>query len=354
MSDTGCGMTPEMQERLFKPFEQESATTAQKHGGSGLGLSIAKNLVDMMHGAIHVNSEKGKGTSFIVDFPFGATDHEVAEADEKAIKNLRVLVVDDDKSACDYTSIIMDRIGVDYDVAVSGAEALEMLETAYEADQGYDICFVDWKMPEISGADVIREIREKYDDEMLIIVVSAYDVNEVEDEAKAAGANMFIPKPLFQSTVFNLLMQLSGGKYTKHTGNQAQYDFTGHKVLLAEDNALNSEIAMELLHMVQMEVDHAENGQRAVEMFEQSKPGTYDLILMDVQMPVMDGMEATKAIRASSHSEAKVIPIFAMTANAFNEDVAAALAAGMNGHLAKPIDPAIMYETIQKAINTKQ
>lgn len=350
VSDNGCGMSEEMQNRLFKPFEQENATTAQKHGGSGLGMSIAKNLVDLMQGDIRVESKVGQGTMFTVDLPFESTG-EVSAGDSTQIKHLRALVVDDDPSAREYTSIVLKRIGLQYDTADSGMMALEKIKTYMEEQEPYDVCFIDWKMAGMNGLELTKKIRQSMDNEPLIIIVSAYDLNEVEDEARIAGADMFVPKPLFQSTVFNLLMSLSGGRLKKESAAMDAFDFTGHKVLLAEDIEFNREIAVELLEMVHMKADCAVNGQEAVDMFAQSEPGTYDAILMDVQMPVMDGYEATREIRKLSHPQAKSMPIYAMTANAFTEDVSAALGAGMNGHIAKPIDTQILYETLQKAID---
>lgn len=350
VSDTGIGMDEAMLSRLFRPFEQENAETAKNHGGSGLGLSIAKNLVDMMEGAIKVESQKGIGTIFTVDLPFGMTDQAIDTSTDK-FHSIKCLVVDDDRDTRDYTQTVLSRIGVEHESAASGEEAIEMLESAHRVGSGYDVCFIDWKMPGLSGIDVTKRIRELFDEDTIIIIVSAYDLSEVSDEAKAAGANMFISKPLFQSTVFDVLMTLSGGKYKNITANADEYDFTGHKVLLAEDNTLNLEIAVELLTMTGLEVDTAGNGLDALKMFESSEPGTYDTILMDIQMPIMNGHESAKSIRACEHPQAKTIPIFAMTANAFNEDVTAALNNGMNGHIAKPIDTDILYRTLKKAFD---
>ncbi|NCC44270.1 MAG: response regulator, partial [Clostridia bacterium] len=259
-------------------------------------------------------------------------------------------IVDDEAEAVEYTSMVLDRIGVDHDVAKCGEEAVKMLQEAYDKGGGYDVCFVDWRMPDLSGIEVTKQIRKLYKEDTLIIIVSAYDLAEVEDEARAAGADQFVTKPLFQSTVFNLLMMLSGGKYKNMTADEDEFDFTGHKILLAEDNELNREIATEILSLVNMEVESAEDGQQAVEKFNDAPEGTYDVILMDVQMPVMDGYEATKAIRALARTDAKTIPIYAMTANAFTEDVSAALSCGMNGHIAKPIDTQVLYTTLAKEI----
>ena len=350
VSDTGCGMDEEMLGRLFKPFEQESATTAQKHGGSGLGLSIAKNLVEMMDGQINVTSKKGEGTTFTVNIPFGISANSVSESADK-FKSIKALIVDDDKNTCEYTSLVLERIGVEHSIANSGEEAIEMLEAAYDKGNGFDVCFIDWKMPGMDGIELTKCIRKLYDEQTMIIIVSAYDLSEVADEARNCGANMFVTKPVFQSTVFDVLMTLSGGKYKKQSTNVNEYDFTGKRVLLAEDNSLNMEIATELLGMTGLEIVPAENGQIAVEKFTASKAGYFDAILMDVQMPVMNGYEATKAIRASSHPEAKTMKIFAMTANAFTEDINAALTSGMDGHIAKPIDTKILYKTLKDAFD---
>ena len=350
VSDTGCGMSKETLDRIFQPFEQADATTALKHGGSGLGLAITNNLVDLMHGSIEVESEPGQGSTFKVLLPFELSK-ENQETEKRDFKDICVLVVEDDKDTRDYTCVILDRIGVRHEEAASGEEAIHMLIQNQQAGKGYDICFVDWKMPGENGIAVTRKIRELYYKDTMIIIVSAYDLSEIEDEAKEAGADLFVTKPVFQSTVFNLLMQLTGGRYTNNTSKQSDYDFTGHRVLLAEDNELNREIAVELLGLQHMEADCAVNGEEAVRMFTESATGTYDVILMDVQMPVMDGYEACRQIRKSNHSQAETIPIYAMTANAFTEDVAAAHAAGMNGHIAKPIDTQILYRTLAKHCN---
>lgn len=347
VEDTGEGMTEEMLARLFKPFEQEGTDTSQKHGGSGLGLSIAKNLVDLMEGSISCTSQKGEGTRFTVLLPFEVSQS--GDILDMQCKSVRALIVDDEADAREYISVILSRIGMPYAVAANGADALEKLDYAKQMNNPYDICFIDWKMPDINGGEIIQHIRREFDKNTLVIVVSAYDTVEIQDSATEYGANAFLTKPVFQSTVFNLLMNMSGGKLVKQTAHE-EYDFAGKKVLLAEDTDLNAEIAIDLLAMVNMQVDHAQNGKIAVEMFEQSAPGTYDAILMDIQMPVMDGYTAARMIRASAHIQSADIPIFAMTANAFTEDVSAALNAGMNGHIAKPIDTKILYETLRNAM----
>ncbi len=352
VEDTGIGMSEEMCRRLFLPFEQESAETARRHGGSGLGLAITKNLVDMMQGTIKVESEQGRGSTFTVDLPFETTGRSHSGSSE-ALKNVTALVVDDEGHAREYTAIILDRLGVQYRLAASGEDALRQLGEARSAGQGFDVCFIDWKMPDMSGVELTRRIRESFDRDTIIIIVSAYDLSQVEGEARAAGADLFVPKPLFQSTVFDLLMQLTGGRCHGEPAAVEHFDFTGCRVLLAEDNDLNAEIARELLELVHMQVDRVANGREAVERFAASAPGEYDAVLMDVQMPEMDGYQATRAIRACDHPRAKTVPILAMTANAFTEDVSAALSAGMNGHVSKPIDTQLLYETLRDFMEVK-
>lgn len=353
VTDTGAGISKKMQTRIFKPFEQESAETAQNHGGSGLGLSITKSLVEMMHGAITLESTIGVGTTFAVELPFDSIS-DLSQNEPAEFRDIKALVVDDDAQTLEYTTIVLERIGVQFETAEGGEDALTRIQDAYTAGSGYDLCFVDWKMPGTNGVEVTRKIRELYDEDTIIIIVSAYDLSEIEDEAKAAGANMFIPKPLFQSTVYNVLMTLSGGKYTKATADEQDYNFDGKRILLAEDNEINREIAIDLLELVGLSVDCAGDGKEALEGFMAMEPGTYDAILMDVQMPFMDGYEAVKAIRKSDHPEAATIPIYAMTANAFTEDVSEAFSSGMNGHIAKPIDTQILYSTLKQCFDQQK
>lgn len=351
VSDTGCGMSEELLSRLFMPFEQESAAIAKIHGGSGLGLSITKNLVELMHGGINVESEVDKGSTFTVDIPFVISDYQLKNTDLN-LAQIKCLIVDDEESAREYTGILLQRVGVHYEIASSGEEAVRMIQKAKEKNDSYDICFVDWQMPGMNGVEVTKKIRELFKDTM-IIIVSAFDILSIEEEAKNAGASMCVSKPLFQSTIFNLFTQLYDKNITKEIADPEDYDFSGHRILLADDVDFNREVAVELLEMVKLTVDCASNGQEAVDKFLASKPGTYNLILMDVQMPIMDGHEATRIIRHSSHPEAQTIPIFAMTANAFTDDISAALSVGMNGHISKPIDTTFLYKTMQN-IFTKE
>ncbi|MDD3368497.1 MAG: response regulator [Lachnospiraceae bacterium] len=349
VSDTGCGMSEEMLGRLFKPFEQESAGTARKHGGSGLGMSIAKQLTEKMGGSIQVDSKQNEGTTFTVDIPFEACKQNVSET-QSSFADITVLVVDDDRDACEYCGELLDRIGVAHDTANSGEEALEMIGEAEDKGIAYKLCMIDWKMPDMNGIELTRQIRKIFGEDEIIIIVSAYDLNEIEEKRIRAGANYFMPKPLFQSTIYNALMRITSGTGMVYTGTKhVDYDFKGKKILIAEDVALNLEVAVSLLKMVGIDVVCAEDGKQAVEVFTSNPAGTYDCILMDINMPVMDGYEATRQIRTSGKEDAKTIPIYAMTANAFSSDVTDALNAGMNGHIAKPIETDVLYKTLEVA-----
>lgn len=349
VADTGCGMGEEMQKRLFGAFEQESADTALRHGGSGLGLAITKNLVDMMHGAIEVESETGKGTAFYVELPF-ETAGEVIPADTKKLERLRVMVVDDDSYMQEYIASVLTGLGVRFDVADSGAKALPMLEKEALGTDSYNVCLVDWQMPEMGGIELVKQIRERVSKDMLTVIISAYALSEVEAAGIEAGVDLFVPKPLFQSSLYNILASVHEKYHNTAPEQEEDYDFTGKRALLAEDFELNREVAVDLLELVHLKTDCAVDGRQVVDMFLNSPPGTYDIILMDIQMPVMDGYEAIKAIRRSDHSQAAAIPIYAMTANAFAEDVSKALSAGANGHIAKPIDSKALYKLIYKCI----
>lgn len=354
VKDSGCGMSKEYMKRIFKPFEQESALTAKEHGGSGLGLSITKNLVEMMGGTITVESTEGVGTTFVISIPFEPVSGPQMKMSADDIVSLSTLIVDDDPNALEYASSVMERLGVSYNCVNSGKEAIQELTKARNDGKPYDVCLVDWKMNEIDGDALTKRIRTLYSDETIIIVVTAYDVNEVSAIADKAGADTCVEKPLFPSTIFNILMSRSNGRLFNKNTEPKEYDFSGKRLLLADDNELNREIATELLNMAGFEIDCAEDGKQALEMFEASEEGKYDGILMDVQMPVMNGYDATKAIRACSHPHAKDILIIAMTANAFVEDINNSLSAGMNDHISKPIDTKLMYEVLDRWLNRRE
>ena len=349
VSDTGIGMDEELQSRLFRPFEQESARTAQRYGGSGLGLSIVKNLVTMMDGAIRVESAPGKGSRFTVDLPFGRSELGRDVQLHGGADRLRVLAVDDGENERQYMATVLDRIGVRHGAAASCDEALKALARAADEGDPYTVCLIDWRMPHVDGVETTRRIRARYGSGVVVIVVSAYEQNQASENARAAGANLFIAKPLFQSTLFDLLMTLTGGKLAREAaGPVPALSLSGHRVLLAEDVEMNRIVAEGLIGRLGVECDCVEDGRRAVERFRAAPPGFYDAILMDIKMPVMNGYEAAVAIRKLDVPDAAAIPIIALTADAFNEDIARALSAGMNAHVAKPIEP----ETLAAALAT--
>lgn len=348
--DTGCGMTSEMMTRLFKPFEQEDGSTARTYGGSGLGLSITKNLVDLMKGAIHVTSKKGEGSTFIIELPFG----KILDKEDIKIKfdDIYTLIIDADNSSGEYTSSVLKRLSVKYDCVQSDIQAYEKIKKINELDYKYNIYFMDCIMPEENAIKLIQQIR-KVTKNSPIVAILAYDSQEAEERADRIGADLFIAKPLFQSTIFNLFISLKGKEFlTREEGvsSAKKYDFSGYCLLLVEDTKMNLEIAIELLKDTNIKIDIAENGEEAVDKFVNSSEGTYQMILMDVQMPIMDGYEATRLIRKSNHAQAKEIPIIAMTADAFTEDISKALSAGMNAHIAKPIDEVLLYQTVYQYI----
>ena len=349
VSDTGIGMSENFLEHLYLPFEQADTQISQKYGGTGLGMSITYNLVNLLEGSIDVKSKPGEGTTFTVELPFDLPDG-VIEHRKWQIDTLRVLVVDDEEDVCTHASLLLKRMGIMAQYEQSGREAIRAVLEAYEAGISYDVCIVDWQMPYMDGVEVTRKIREKLGPDTLIIIISAYDWSEIEEEARRAGANAFITKPLFASSLYDVLLSVFGTNPSTKKSEAPRKDYIGRRFLLAEDNALNMEISVELLNMTGAKIDTAVNGQKTAEKFETSPSGYYDAIFMDVQMPVMDGYTATKKIRASNHPDAKNIPIIAMTANTFIEDINATYAAGMNGHIAKPIDVKTLYQTIAECL----
>ena len=351
VKDSGIGMKKEFLEHLYEPFEQADNGIARKYGGTGLGMAITKNLVAIMDGTIEVESQEGAGTTFMVDLPFGVSKVDKKTAAE--MEEMRVLVVDDDNDTCEHAVVLLKGMGVNVDWALNGFEAIEKVRSACEDDgRCYDVCFIDWCMPELDGIETARRMRRYVGPDVLIIIISAYDWSGIEEQAKAAGVNAFIAKPFFASNLYNTLLTVSRKPELGFSavGNKETYDFGGKKVLLVEDNELNMEIASELLKFVNLQVEHAENGKVAVDIFRNSKEKEYALIFMDIQMPLMNGYDAARCIRSSEHPAAGTIPIIAMTANAFNDDVQAAFDAGMNGHLAKPIDVEVLYKTIARYI----
>ncbi len=336
IQDNGIGMTEEFKTHIFESFVREDSSRVHKTEGSGLGMAITKYIVDAMGGIIEVDSTPGEGTNFHVSLDLERAD--VLEAD-MVLPPWSMLVVDDDKQLCESTVGSLRSIGVQADWTLDPHTALDMVGDSYKRNNPYHIILLDWKLPGMDGIAVARELRHRYGDDIPILLISAYDWSEIEEDAKAAGVTGFIPKPLFKSTLYYGLKPFAPelGK-PEETAESKKFDFTGRRVLLAEDNDLNWEIAEELLSAEGLELEWAENGQICVEKFQGKEPGYYDAILMDLRMPVMTGYEATEAIRKLERPDAKDIPIIAMTADAFAEDIQKCLAAGMNAHVAKPID----------------
>ena len=313
-------------------------------------MAITKNLVEMMNGNISVESEKGVGTTFTVSVTLRTSDKERTHENlEMRPQDLRVLIIDDDPDACAHAKLVLEEVGIVSDSCLSGDEAMKMLELAHGRMAAYNLILVDLKMPEQDGVAVTRRIREQYDDDSAIIILTAYSWDDIMEDAISAGVDSFIAKPLFASSVLDEFKQALQRRLAAHRVIH-KADLAGKRILLAEDMEINAEIMMNILSLRDMEADHAENGRIAVDMFAQSAEGTYAAVLMDIRMPVMDGLEAAAAIRALDRPDAKSIPIIALTANAFDEDVQRSLQVGMNAHLSKPVESEHLFETLEQLI----
>ena len=350
VKDSGIGMSQEFIQRIFSPFERERTSTVSRTQGTGLGMAITKNIVDMMGGTIEVRTEQGKGTEFIVRLPLRIQSEQRSIEKIAELEDLKALVVDDDFNTCDSVTKMLVKVGMRSEWTLSGKEAVLRARQSMELGDAFHAYIIDWRLPDMNGIEVTRQIRSLGDDTP-IIILTAYDWSDIEVEARAAGVNAFCAKPLFMSDIRETLMTAIGQKQTgaencilPETGS----DFRGRCILLVEDNELNREIAEEILKQYGFLVDIAENGAVAVEKVKNSAPGTYDLVLMDIQMPVMNGYEATEQIRALEDPALAKIRILAMTANAFDEDRKKALKCGMDGFMSKPI---VMEELIRELQN---
>ena len=339
IEDNGIGMTPEFQKIMFEPFSRADDHRTTKVQGTGLGMAIARNIVNLMNGDIQVESAPNKGTKITVTVYLKLQENEKEQ--EKELLDLPVLVVDDDKTCCESTVATLQEIGIAGEWVLTGKEAVERCATRHKTGRDYFAVILDWKMPEMDGIATARRIRECVGEDVTIIILTSFDFSEIEEEARAAGVNAFMAKPLFRSRLTATLRQFTSGKKEKNARNYledfAKENYAGKRILLVEDNELNREIATEIIGMTGVTIDIAENGKIAVEKVMEAPEKWYDLILMDIQMPIMNGYEATAAIRALTGSRGKV-PIIAMTANAFAEDVQLAKNTGMNEHIAKPLD----------------
>ena len=339
IEDNGIGMTPEFQKIMFEPFSRADDHRTTKVQGTGLGMAIARNIVNLMNGDIQVESAPNKGTKITVTVYLKLQENEKEQ--EKELLDLPVLVVDDDKTCCESTVATLQEIGIAGEWVLTGKEAVERCYARHETNRDYFAVILDWKMPEMDGIATARKIRERVGEEVTIIILTSFDFSEIEEEARAAGVDAFMAKPLFRSRLTATLRQFTSGKKEKNARNYledfAKENYAGKRILLVEDNELNREIAAEIIGMTGVTIDSAENGKIAVEKVMEAPEKWYDLIFMDIQMPIMNGYEATAAIRALAGSRGKV-PIIAMTANAFAEDVQLAKNTGMNEHIAKPLD----------------
>ena len=352
IKDNGIGMSPEFAKKIFEPFERERTSTVSRIQGTGLGMAITKNIVDMMGGTVEVQTAQGKGTEFTVCVPMRAQTEQRPVEKITELEGLKALVVDDDFNTCDSVTKMLVKVGMRAEWTLSGKEAVLRARQSIEMSDAYHAYIIDWRLPDMNGIEVTRRIRSLNDDTP-IIILTAYDWSDIEVEAKAAGVTAFCSKPMFMSDLRETLMSALGQKQTDAAQGllpEKNADFKGKQILLVEDNELNREIAQEILREYGFLVDTAENGAVAVEKVSTAAPGSYDLVLMDVQMPIMDGYTATRKIRALDDPARATLPIIAMTANAFDEDRRNALESGMNGFLSKPIVIGDLVQELHKIL----
>ena len=350
VADTGMGMSEEFMEHMYESFSRQTDSRVNSVQGTGLGLAITKQMVDLMGGTIECQSKEGEGTTFTVTLDVPIAEN---ETEEMALESVNALLVDDDEAALTTAQLVLNSLNVHAETAASGARALEMVEARHGQLDTYGVIIVDAKMSDMDCIEVVRRMRALDGDQAPIILVAAYDWSDIEESAKEAGADGFISKPMFRSTLYRAISERLHEAEAPVSHEDDHSDIAGMHVLIAEDNDINWEIIDMLLDMHGIEATRAENGQVAVDLLVSSQPGAYDLVLMDVQMPVMNGIEATKAIRALPDERVSAIPIIATTADAFSEDVAACLDAGMNGHIAKPIDIKLVLKEIRKVKESK-
>ena len=351
IKDTGIGIDKEFLPKIFDAFSQEDASTTNKYGSSGLGMAITKSLVEMMNGKIDVASEKGVGSTFTVSVTLlDSQRKDQANDAEVTPHDMKVLIVDDDPIACEHARLVLEKVGIPADTAESGTAAIEKVRFRHARREPYNLILVDWKMPDMDGVETTRQIRDIVGNESAIIILTAYRWDEVTEEAVAAGVDSFLAKPLFAANVMEEFRQAIKKKNIVSIQKERKAELQGRRILLAEDVAINAEIVMMLLSMKGIETDHALNGRIAVEKFAEHPENYYDAILMDIRMPEMDGLTATAKIRALDRADAKTVPIAALTATAFDEDVQRSLQAGMNVHLSKPTDPEQLYGALEALI----
>ena len=352
IKDTGIGMSKEYLPKIFDAFTQENAGTTNKYGSSGLGMAITKRIVEMMNGEISVESEKNVGTTFTVNVTLRDSERVLADDNddfEVHPEDMKVLVIDDDPLACDQARLVMNQAGIHSEAVTSGSEAIEMVKLSQARQKPYNLIIVDWQMPEMDGVETTKNIRSLIGEDTAVIILTAYNWDDIYEEAMDAGVDSFIAKPLFTENLINEFKNvLKKKKVAAESVKKANLE--GRRVILAEDIEVNAQIMMKVLSMRKIEADHAVNGKEAVELYKNKPEGYYDAILMDMRMPEMDGLTATRNIRALGREDSASIPIIALTANAFDEDVQLSLQAGLNAHLSKPVEPAVLFETLEKLI----
>ncbi len=345
VKDSGIGMTPEFQKKIFETFTRERKSQVDKTEGTGLGMAITKAIVDTMNGTIELHSEPEKGSEFHITLDF---EKAVTKEADMVLPPWKMLVVDNNEDLCKSAVLSLKEIGIDAQWATSGKMAVEMVKEHHEKQDDYEIVLLDWKMPEMNGLQTAKEMRKHLKKDVPILIISAYDWSDIEEEAAEAGIHGFISKPLFKSNLYLGLSRYVLDKPVEEEKEEVHtQDFRGMRILLSEDNDLNWEIAEDILSEVGFELERAENGQVCVNKFENSEIGYYDIVLMDIRMPVMDGYEAAKAIRALKRSDAN-LPIIAMTADAFSDDIQRCLDCGMNEHVAKPIEVDRLTQILKK------
>ncbi len=350
IKDTGIGMEKSFIPKVFDTFTQEYNGRTNKYGSTGLGMAITKNIVEIMNGSISVQSEKGVGTEFTVIVTLKNCDHDNIKGLFINPNDIRVLVVDDEEIAAEHARIVLDEAGIKADTCLNGTDALHMLEMQHLKHEPYNLVLLDWRMPGMDGMEVAKEIRKRYSRETTIIILTSFNWDEIMDEALHIGVDSFLAKPLFASNVLGEFERVARKNNMSLIREKKRADLKDKNILLAEDVMINAEIMKEIVGIKGANIDHAENGIKVLEMFSASEPGHYSAILMDVRMPEMDGLEATERIRSLDRPDGGTIPIIALTANAFDEDVQRSLQAGMNAHLSKPVEPEFLYQTLEELI----
>ncbi len=351
VSDTGIGMSPEFMEKMYQPFSRQTDSRVNSIQGTGLGLAITRQMVELMDGTIACHSEVGKGTTFTVTLDIPVAERQL---EEMRFDGVDALIADDDPILLDTVADVLESLGITAERAVNGLEALEMIRRRHAAGKDYSVVILDWKMPDMNGIETIRRIRAEIDAQIPILLTSAYDWSDIEDDAKEAGVNGFISKPMFRSRLYEKINELLGTEAKAVEPEDNYSDLAGMNILVAEDNDINWEIISAMLGMFGITSERADNGRICVDKMAQAGEGSYDLIFMDIQMPEMNGLDATRHIRGLENKWAASIPIIAMTANAFSEDVAKCLEAGMNGHIAKPVDMKLIIKEIRRIKEEKR